>query len=169
VAGRNARGYTLIELIVVLVLVGLLGSLTLPRLRQSLLSDDLQGSTRQLAGLMRELRNEAQRQQQDRSLRFDLDAGIFWVEAGDMTADERAFARENASSLPEGVRISDIWLKSKGVFSGGEVAIAVTRKGYVQPSAIHLADDAGREFTLNFQPFLPKERTYNDYIDFRDR
>ncbi len=164
---RGVRGYTLIELIVVLVLVGLLGSFTLPKLRHNILSDDLQSSTRQLAGLMRELRSEARRQHKDLTLNFDLDAGRFWVESGDMTAEERGYSRDNASELPRGVQISDIWLERDGTLSAGDVAITVTRKGYVHPSAIHLRDDSGREFTLMFEPFLPKERFYDSYIDFR--
>lgn len=166
---RGARGYTLIELIVVLVLVGLLGSLTLPRLRHTVYSDDLQSTTRRLAGVVRELRNEAQRQPAGLSLRFDLDAGRFWLETGDMTAEGRSHARQNASELPTGVGISSVWLESEGIINEGDTAIAITRKGYVQPSAIYLRDDSGREFTLRFQPFLPKEEVYNTYVEFRDR
>jgi general secretion pathway protein H len=159
----------LIELIVVLVLVGTLGALSLPRLWEGLLSDDLRGSARRLAGVMRELRNEAGRQQKDFTLQFDLDLGAFWIEDRDMTVDERAFARENASRLPGEIRISDVWLREGGIVSGGDASIYVNRKGYVQPSAIHLADDTGREFTLSFEPFLPDEQVYDDYIDFRSR
>jgi len=165
---RGMQGYTLIELIVVMSLVGLMGTLALPRLRHTILSDDLNGTTRRLAGLMRELKGEAQRDQRDFFLRFDLDSGRYWIEARDMSEDDRFFARENGTRLQGDVRISDIWLESRGTISGGDVSIAVTRKGYVQPSAIHLKDDSGREFTLRFRPFLPKEQFFNEYIDFRE-
>ncbi len=162
------QGYTLIELIVVMLLVGLMGTLALPRLRHTILSDDLDGATRRLAGLMRELRGQARRDQRDFLLRFDLDSGMYWIEAQDMSVDDRSFARENGTRMQEDVRISDIWLQSEGTISSGEASITVTRKGYVQPSAIHLKDDKYREFTLSFRPFLPKERFYNEYIDFRE-
>lgn len=166
---RGAQGYTLIELIVVLVLVGLLGSLTLPRLRHAVFSDDLQTAVRRLAGVVRDLRNEAQRQQTDFLLRFDLDAARFWIETRDMTPEGRGYARDKSSGLPAGVGISDVWLENEGTISAGDATIVITRKGYVQPSAIHLRDDGGREFTLRFQPFLPKEEVYDGYVDFRDR
>jgi prepilin-type N-terminal cleavage/methylation domain-containing protein len=168
VTRRSVQGYTLIELIVVMVLVGLMGTLALPRLRHTLLSDDLKGSTRRLAGMMRELRGQAQRDQKDFFLRFDLDSGIYWVESRDMNIDDRSFARENGIRIQGDVRISDIWLKGEGTISSGDASITITRKGYVQPSAIHLTDDTGREFTLSFRPFLPKERFYDEYIDFRE-
>jgi prepilin-type N-terminal cleavage/methylation domain-containing protein len=162
------QGYTLIELIVVMVLVGVMGALALPRLRPTILSDDMNGTTRRLAGLMRELRGEARRDQRDFSLRFDLDEGLYWIEAQDMNADDRYFARENGIHIQGDVRISDIWLQNEGTISSGEASIVITRKGYVQPSAIHLKDDGGREFTLSFRPFLPKEQLYNEYVDFRE-
>jgi hypothetical protein len=36
----------------------------------------------------------------------------------------------------------------------GEVGIHFDKKGYVQPSEIHLGSDDGREFTLVLSPFL---------------
>jgi general secretion pathway protein H len=161
------QGYTLIELIVVMLLVGLMGTLALPRLRHTILSDDLNGATRRLAGLMRELRGQARRDQRDFLLRFDLDSGIYWIEAQDMSFDDLSFARENGTRIQEGVRILDIWLQSEGTISSGEASITITRKGYVQPSAIHLKDENDRQFTLRFRPFLPKEQFYDEYIDFR--
>ncbi len=162
------RGYTLVELIVVIVLVGLIGALTLPRLPENLLSDALKASTRRLASVMRELRSEAQLQHKNFFLRFDLDAGTYWIEAGDMNMDDRALARENGFLLRGGARISGVWLHGQGTVVEGETAVAVTRKGYVQPSAIHLTDGAGRKFTLRFRPFLSKEEIYDEYVDFRE-
>ncbi|MBW1806517.1 MAG: type II secretion system protein [Deltaproteobacteria bacterium] len=43
---NSREGYTLIELIVVIVLIGLIMTLSLPRFQYSMLTDDLKGSTR---------------------------------------------------------------------------------------------------------------------------
>ncbi|HDZ90866.1 MAG TPA: prepilin-type N-terminal cleavage/methylation domain-containing protein, partial [Deltaproteobacteria bacterium] len=59
---RDKRGYTLIELIVVVLLIGLVLTLTAPRLRDSLLSDDLKSAARRLIGITNDLRNEAIRE-----------------------------------------------------------------------------------------------------------
>jgi len=86
----DKRGYTLIELIVVVLLIGLVLTLAAPRLRNVLLTDDLKGAARKMIGIINSLRNEAIREQRDYFLHLDLDANRFWVSYGSMTDEERA-------------------------------------------------------------------------------
>ena len=116
---NNVFGYTLIELTVVLILVGLMGALAIPRFRYTLLTDDLKSTTRLLIGTIKNAKNDAVRDHKDLLLRIDLDAGVYWVESEDMTEEERTLAREEASTFPVGVRVMDVWLTGEGCEDGG--------------------------------------------------
>ena len=162
----DKRGYTLIELIVVLVLIGMMLTLAAPRLRNALLTDDLKGSARKMIGIINNLRNEAIREQRDYSLNFDLDANRFWISYRSMTDEERAVASEEGSNLPPDVRIHDVWIKGAGKMVRGAARIRFTRRGYTQKSAIHLSSKDGRELTLVLSPFLGKVKVINKYVEF---
>jgi general secretion pathway protein H len=162
----DRRGYTLVELIVVVLLIGLVLSFTAPRLRDSLLTDHLKGAARRIMGVVSNLRNEAVRECRDYTLHFDLDSGRFWITHGSMTRDELALAVERGSGLPSGVRIRDIWIKGKGNADEGEVRISFTRRGYTRQSAIHLSAEDGREITLILSPFLDRVKAVDRYVGF---
>jgi len=160
------RGYTLIELTVVIVLIGLTVVLTVPKFRYSLLTDDLKGTVRRMIGTIRTLRNEAVRERQAFMLHFDLETNRLWVESAKATEEELAEAHSKAFQLPEGVRIMDVWSRGRGKQAAGEAAIRFTEKGYVEPSVIHLGAKDGREFTLILSPFLGKVEVLEEYVDF---
>ena len=165
---RNSKGYTLIELIVVVVLIGLTLTLTIPRFRYALLTDDLKATTRKIAGMINNLRNEAISEQRDYILRFDLGLNRIWIDSPAMTESERAMEREKAFNLAKDVRILDIRFKGEEKKMTGETSIRVNRRGYVQPSLIHLGSEDGKEFTLVLRPFLGKVNILENYVDFED-
>jgi prepilin-type N-terminal cleavage/methylation domain-containing protein len=165
---RNAKGYTFIELTVVLVLIGVMTALAMPRVRYTLLTDDLKTATRKLVGIIKSIRSEAIREQKGLFLHFDLESNRFWLESEAMEETERLASREKALALPNGIRFRDVWLKGQGKKTGGETAIQFYKKGYVQPAAIHLASEDGREFTLVLSPFLGRVEVLNTYAEFED-
>lgn len=166
VMSLDKKGYTLIELIVVVVLIGLVLTLAAPRLRNALLTDDLKGAARKIIGIINNLRDEAIREQRDYSLNFDLDTNRYWVSYGSMTDEERAVASEEGSSLPPDVRIRDVWIKGEGKMVEGATRIRFTRRGYTQKSVIHLSSEGGRELTLVLSPFLGKVKVIDKYVEF---
>ena len=168
ILSRDKKGYTFIELTVVVLLIGLMMAVTLPRFRYAVLTDNLKTATRRLVGTIKTLRNEAVREQKGFVLHFDLESNRFWHESSAMTEEERLISHEKASSLPGGVRILDIWLKDKGKKVAGETAIRFNKKGYVQQSAIHLASEDGRQFTLVLSPFLGRVQILEKYVEFED-
>ena len=162
----NKKGYTLVELIVVLVLIGLVLTLVAPRLRNALLSDNLKSAARKMMGIISNLRNEAIREQKDYVLHFDLNANRFWVSYGSMTDEDRTVAREEGSNFPSDIHIDDVWIKGEGKIVEGETRIRFTRRGYTQKSAIHLSSEDGRKLTLELSPFLGKVKVINKYVEF---
>ena len=165
---RNLKGYTLIELTVVIILIGLMMTMALPRLRYPMMTDNLKGATRKMIGTIRTIRDNALREQSTYYLKFDLGSNRYWIDSPSMTQEERSVAREEASSLPAGVSIIDIWLKWDGKKVFGETEIRFNEKGYIRPSVIHIGAQDGRRFTLVVSPFLGRVEVLEDYVDFED-
>jgi len=99
---------------------------------------------------------------------FDLDKGEYWHEASNMDQADKLEIKNQASSLPEDVRIIDIALYGSGEKRDGEVKIKFSKKGYMRYSLIHLGDKSDRKFTLVLEPFLGKVKIMEDYLDFED-
>lgn len=165
---RGWTGYTFVELAVVMVLLALMASITFPRFRYALLTDELKTTTRKMVGMIKSLRAEAMRENRTLVLHFELESNRFWIHSTDMTEEERAVAQAKAYPLPDGVRVTDVWTQGKGKQMMGEATIRFTKKGYVQQSAIHLRSADGREYTLKLSPFVEKVRVYETYVDYRD-
>lgn len=166
---RNIKGYTLIELIVVIILIGLVFSITAPRFQDAILTDNLKNTTRKLISKINELRSEAVQRQEYRLLCFDLGSNMYWDGPGNMTEEERDVYREKrATYLPQGVTITGISFVDKEKSAGGEVDILFNKKGYAQQSAIHLESEDGREFTILLRPFLPGVRVFEKYYEFEE-
>ena len=159
------RGYTLIELSVVVLLIGMMLLIAVPRVRDTLLNDDLKATTRQLVGASRELRNEAVREQVDYILQLDLNQPGFWTYSADTTAEKRAEIRKGAIRFPEGLRIAGVRHAEEVRKTEGEASIRFFRKGYMEPTVVHLVKD-DRAFTLVFNPFLQAVSVYEKYVDF---
>jgi prepilin-type N-terminal cleavage/methylation domain-containing protein len=165
---RREQGFTLIELTVVVVIIGLTMALTMPRFRYSLLSDNLKASTRRLATLITSLSKESVQEHKDYLLFFDLSGNWYWTENPGMTEEGRLIAREQAVSLPGGVRLLDIKKKGDEIRTTGEIPIMITKKGYIQPATIHLGSDSGRVFTLYLKTFAGKAEILEGYVELEE-
>ncbi len=157
-------GYTLIEISVVVVLIGVVLLMAIPRVQDTLTSDRMRSAVRNLSGTARELKASAVRDQVDHFLHMDLDKRLVWYTRDDMTAENRTLRRSQARLLPSGVRIMDVSIIDVGKKNEGEVIIRFFSQGYVQPAAIHLTDDE-RVMTLIFQPFLSAFDVQDKYVD----
>jgi prepilin-type N-terminal cleavage/methylation domain-containing protein len=162
---NTRKGYTLIELTVVIALVGMILAVSVPRFRYSLISDNLKSVTRRMIGVVKEIRDEAVREQKAYFLYLDLETNKMWVEYFGMGQEEREITKEMAFTLPEDIRIMDVWGQERGKQVDGEAAIRFTKKGYVEYTAIHLGAKDGRAFTLILNPFLGTIKSYDAYVD----
>jgi len=158
----------LIELVVVMSLIVMMIGLTMPKIRTSLLSDGLKRTALRMVGMASNLKDEAVREQRSYALHLDMARQQYWIGFAAMTEEEQALALDNAEKLPRDVQILDVWFKEGGKVTEGEAAILFFKKGYVQPSAIHLGADDGRRFTLVLSPFVGNVKVMETYVDFEN-
>lgn len=157
------KGFTLLELVVVIGLLGLMLVVTVPRFRQTLMANELKASTRKIVGLVQGLRDKAIREHKDYLLHIEIGASRFWVAADRSSAEEIILAKDKGFRLPTEVRVLDVWLRSRDKLTAGEVIIRCSRKGYLEQSIIHLGAADGDRMSLLLTPFLGEIRTYEGY------
>jgi type II secretion system protein H len=117
-AGRgrvNKDGFTLLELLVVLVVIGLLAAFVLPRMGGTLSNLQLRTAARQVAAAMRYATQKAMSEQRPFALRFDADAGDIRLVPSTATSaipDEQPVPAERLPGdldrwkLPERIRLT---------------------------------------------------------------
>jgi len=163
----QAAGFTLIELIVVLALMGLMLFFSLPRLQNNPFLDDGKKSSRWLIGKIQSLKESAIRDQKMYTLHFDMDSGRVWETNESMSQDDIESAVLNSYALPEDLRIIDIEYPTKGKISSGQAAITFYKAGYTDKALVHLQDgDTYLSFLI--EPFLPNVQFFEKYAGFDD-
>ena len=165
IQSNNTKGFTLIELTVVVSLIGVMLAVSIPRVRYSLITDDLKSATRKIIGIIKSLRNEAIQEHRDYLLHLDIGSNQLWIDFDGITREEREMAQKKAFQLPTDVRIIDVWVKGKGKRSDGDVNIKFSKKGYTKQTLIHLGSEDDREFTVLINPFLTKIESFDKYVD----
>lgn len=158
----NKKGFTFIELSVVVLLIGLMLLIAVPKIRDTMFNDGLTSAANYLVNTGDELRSDAIRNQVDYILHLDLNNHLIYAYSIDSTPEAVDDIRKHAYRLPEGVRVEDICRFKGEKTTEGEFDIQFFKKGYVQPTVLHLAKK-DRHFTLIFEPFLSRIRTYDDY------
>jgi prepilin-type N-terminal cleavage/methylation domain-containing protein len=163
---QNA-GFTLIELIVVVALMGLMLFFSLPRLQNNPFLNDTKKSSRWLISKVQILRENAVRNQKRYTLHFDLDSGRVWETNETMSAEDIESTVMDSYALPDDLRIVDIEYPSKGKIYSGRAEIIFYKAGYTNKALVHMQDD---DTYLSFliEPFLSKVQFFEKYASFDD-
>ncbi len=164
---RHCDGFTLIELIVVIALLGLMLFFSLPRLQNNPFIDERKKTSRWLINKFQALKESAIRDQKQYSLIFDLDSGRIWETHEAMSQEELETAALNNYDLPENVRLIDIEYPDRGKITTGQTEITFYKAGYTDKAYIHMQED---ETYLSFliEPFLPHIQVFEKYAAFGD-
>jgi len=160
----NKRGFTLLELLLVIALAGIILFLAVPSTRDVLTGDKLKKASRRLIGLERKLRVDAVRDQMDYLLCVDIDNAAYWIVAADMTPEKQDEIKKHPQHLPADVAIADIVDENNSKKSSGEVKIIFKKSNVCSPAVIHLAYEEDR-MTIVINPFLGVTDLYPQYVD----
>ena len=166
----SSSGFTLLELIVVIALIGIMLVVSVPTLQNTLIDDRLKGTCRKIIGLVSSVRELAAREQQPYFLNIDRNENRIWyekdLEAGaeeEETEETEETEGRQALNIPDEVRISEIWTRSEGEYSDDQGRIWVSSKGYMDQTVLHVTDDDDNVISLHFSPFLDNVRLYDEY------
>lgn len=162
------RGFTLLELILVMVLIAIATSMALPRIGAFLSTDQLKDAARGLTGLITRASQLAQQHQASYRLTYFEQEKRFVVEperalVGDREKKTRS-ERGGELRLSGQVVVRDIWSFYSGNRSVGDRSIRFTADGYVEPTVIHLREGGDRDMSLVLSPFLGTIQIFDRYV-----
>jgi prepilin-type N-terminal cleavage/methylation domain-containing protein len=161
---NKPAGFTLLELVVVMLIVATMLGLVLPGTSWFFMRSDLKTSSRRLAGVVAEARSQAMLERRVQELTMDLDNGVFWTSAaGD--SDKSDFEPTRKHALEGEVRFMDVRKSDDEQRSSGQVALRFQPKGLTEPAVIHLAGSGERVQTLIVKPFSGRCVIQDGYIE----
>ena len=160
----NKQGFTLVELLLVIALIGVVLAFAVPSTRDVLTGDKLKKASRQLIAMERKLRVDAVRNQMNYILCIDLPDSAYWVIASDMTPEKQDEIKKSPRHLPPDVAIMDIVDENNKKKTVGEARINFTKNNICSPAIIHLAYEEDR-MTIVINPFLGVTDIFDKYVD----
>jgi general secretion pathway protein H len=163
---NNRRGFTLIELAVVLVLLSLFVSLGVPLLNRAG-DGPLRREARYLGNSIRYLADEAALSGRPHRLVFDFrqqSVSAQRLETDASWTTLQGLGRSHA--LTDSVRLTEISLPGQGRFSNGRVALGIEPGGWLDAAVLYLRDDKGRELTLQLLPLTGAMDIYEGHHEF---
>lgn len=160
----NSRGFTLIEIAVVLAIIGLVLALVLPRLPSSD-SENLKVSARTLASTLRYMQDRAATGRTIYYLRLEpgTDSVTVLEAAADGSEKEPADPLLQKRPIKEGIVVADVMVPRLGKVSDGRIRLDVGNAGLRDFVVIHLRSPADKFWTVMAFPASGKVKVYDGY------
>ena len=167
--GRLCRnsGFTLIELIVVITLMGLMLFFSLPRLQNNPFLNDTKKSSRWLITKVQTLKESAIRDQKTYTLHLDLDSGRVWETNETMSSEDIESAAMDSYLLPDDLQILDVEYPSQGKINSGRADIIFHKAGYTNKALVHM-QDGDKYLSFLIEPFMSDVQFFEKYASFED-
>ena len=158
-------GFTLLELTVVLVLIGLFLSIALPRMDKRLSVEPFRRTSLAIASGVHETKERALRTGMDHTLHIDMNSGRLWISQAETTAEPQS-PTPSAVSLPDDRPRLEVAFPDGRNISAGTADIRAFGRGYSERAIVRLAGENGRVRSLIVEPFLLPVQSVDVYEDF---
>lgn len=165
---NKPAGFTLLELVVVMLILTVIFGLVLPEASSVFIRNDLKASSRKLAGAVAHARSQAMLEGRVQELTLDLDAGSFWtnpVSGGTGDSDNSDLEPTKKLALEGEVRFMNVRKVQDEQRSSGLVALRFQPKGLAEPAVIHLAGSGNHIQTLFIKAFNGRCVIQDGYVE----
>ncbi len=150
---NRSKGFTLLELLIVCLLISISLGLSIPSLRSTLVSDELAAGSRKVISLVKSSRAKAVSDREPYLIFYDSDERKLWYQHAE---DEKTADANKSITLPPDVYIQEIKQAGGGSDQNAmNSGIWISREGYMDKTVIQLADMKGDSLNLVISSFLP--------------
>jgi len=166
----RSRGFTLIELTMVIFLIGLLLLTAMPKLGNFLYQGDLRRVARSLKAAVYLLRSKSILTNRNTVLHIDLDKGTYWG-AYESAEDEPESFTDDATALisrrelPKDIRFVDALNINSPRMITGRLSSTFNSKGVFEETVLHLADRNDQVLTIVINAYTGRFLLYDEYVD----
>ena len=161
---RSSDGFTLMELIAVIAVVGFMYALVGPRLESALSPGGSDLVVRTISGYVVGQKEKAVSGRKEKFLFVDFGNRKIGKSDTRFPENEGPPPEYPGFTLPDDVRLVDVQWPGKEVQVSGLAQIRVSPDGYLQYAAVHLADGEGKETTLVLEPFMAEVQVKEGYV-----
>ncbi len=144
---EKSSGFSLLELIAVLVILGLASALAAPRIQGFMEEVRIRTAARKMATLLRYARNQALSSNQVVTVAADVSGERWWIRYNERQAAER-FVK-----LPQGIR-GKVIERYFSAISAARGKILFSPKGDSTGQVVEIYDNHGRKFRLAIDPVI---------------
>ncbi len=166
VFNHNQRGFTLVELVIVILVIGIVAAVTVPRVGGMLDRRKMERSINVLRGMTRYLQSRAATTKRIYRLTFDLDKQMVsacYLMAEGCQIDRNRITRDYR--FPDTIEILDVVNAAGEKIQDGQAGTHFHPSGLVEPSLIHLQGVNADRITLVLEPLTGRLKVINGYID----
>lgn len=164
---RNS-GYTLIELIIVIALIGIMLFFSIPRFQEGIFTSNTKKVSRWIIVKVNALKHKAVSDRKTYTLHVSIDKSRIWVTHDAMSEDEIENAQQQGYVFPEDLKVLDVVFPGREKISQGVADICFYKEGYSDKALIHIENDDNRQISFVIEPFLPKVKFHDKYLSFDD-
>ncbi len=157
-SSTDRYGFTLIELVVVIVVLSLIGLISLPLLVNRIDGNE-RAKLRRIAGTVKQLYNEATLTRDEHELVFDLERNSLQAyRLRTVSADrvEREPFRRELDLEP--LNLQQIEVEGQGSFRSGQITVRVFPLGWMEQTRLLVRQTRGDEVQMIFSPLTGTTR-----------
>ena len=163
-------GFTLIELMVVMLLISIILAVAIPRFEGGFLQDPVKTFSRKMISTVRSLRSAAVQTQIQHTLIIDLNAQqlnmVSQAVETETGADASANPPKKSFKPPDSLTLVDVQFPGSDPITTGIAEIHFYPAGYSDHAFIRLQSSSDDRYTYVVEPLLPKVKLFEEWIDF---
>lgn len=151
----------------VCLLISISLAFAIPNLRSSLMTDELAQGSRKIISLIKSSRAQAVSKNEAFLIYYDAAEDRLWYQPANTKEKEDTPIAHSSITLPPGIRIQGIKQLTTSNKDLGQNGIWISKQGYMDKTAIQLADRDNTILSLLISPFIPTIKVIEGPVDFK--